>query len=71
MILVGGHGLKGWYGAEQGLSERFKGRKALASGRTYQITGEGSKDRANVMKRKVTKSGEWSEPDEVDCSGME
>ena len=42
MILGGGHGLKGLYGAGQGLRERLKGRKALASGRTYQITGEGS-----------------------------
>jgi hypothetical protein len=54
----------------QGLRERFDGRKALASGRTYQITWEGSKDRANGMERKVTESGEWSEPDDVDCSGM-
>jgi hypothetical protein len=40
----------------QGLRERFKGRKALVSGRTYQITREGSKDRANGMKRKVARS---------------
>jgi hypothetical protein len=56
MILGGGHGLKGWYGAKQGLRERLRGGKRLPLVRTYQTTREGSKDRANGMKRKVARS---------------
>ena len=45
MIPGGGYSLIGWYGAGQGLRERFKRRKALAFGGMFQVAGEGSKGR--------------------------